>query len=197
MLRDPEIRSALWQHLRAEYGADGETEIVDELSICRAGARADLAVINGHLAGFEIKSDVDRLDRLPSQVRFYGRVFDRMTLVAGTRHLSAAARHVPDWWELWSAGRVPGGVELRRVRPGAANPAPSRFSRAQLLWRDDMLELLAEQGGQNVTRWPRRKLIPALLEALEPDMLDAEVRSRLRRRARLRRCDPAAGARPA
>jgi hypothetical protein len=196
MLRDSDIRAVLRDHLRVVYAGDGDTEIVDELSVCRAGARADLAVINGHLAGFEIKSDVDRLDRLPSQALYYGKVFDEMTLVCAPRHLDAARRGLPDWWELWVVEPRTNGARLQCVRRGAPNPEPSRFARAQLLWREDMVELLIGRGRHEVVRWPRRRLIPALLDALEPGELDAEIRRRLRRRAQLVRATGSAAASP-
>ena len=57
------------------------TLIIDELPICRHAARADLAVINGHFSGYEIKSDRDTLKRLGSQVDAYCRVFDYVAVV--------------------------------------------------------------------------------------------------------------------
>jgi hypothetical protein len=123
MLRDPDIRTALREHLSAVYAGDRDTEIVDEFSVCRAGARADLAVINGHLAGFEIKSHVDRLDRLPSQAGYYGKVFDEMTLVCAPRHVETARRGLPTWWELWVAEPASTGARLRCVRPGGQTPS--------------------------------------------------------------------------
>src|SRR5687767_12578014 len=95
LTRDPDIRRLLHRRLDAQYGADPATEVVDELTICGAHARADVVVVNGHLAAFEIKSDADRLHRLPAQVKHYGRVFDRATVVVAERHASAATRHVP------------------------------------------------------------------------------------------------------
>lgn len=196
MLRDPDIRTVLRKHLRGVYAAVGDTEIVDELSVCRAGARADLAVINGHLAGFEIKSHVDRLDRLPSQAHYYGKVFDQMTLVCAPRHLDNARRGLPDWWELWVAEPARTGARLQCVRPGAPNPEASRFARAQLLWREEMIDLLIGEGRHEVVGWPRRRLIPALLDELEVDVLDIEIRRRLRRRAQLARATRPGAASP-
>ena len=45
-------------------------------------ARVDIAVINGHIRGVEIKAEADSLERLPRQVEAYGRVVDRATLIA-------------------------------------------------------------------------------------------------------------------
>ncbi|MFP5378430.1 MAG: sce7726 family protein [Vicinamibacteria bacterium] len=184
MIRDLEIRAALHRRLDEFHAADPHTAVVDEFSICRASARVDVAVINGHLAGFEIKSEADRLDRLKYQARFYDRVFDRMTLVCSPRHLEAARKLIPDWWAVWVAASEADTVTLEPVTEGAHNPGGSRFARAQLLWREDMVELLLAAGaGRSVVRLPRRDLIPALLAAVCERELDEEIRRRLRRRA--------------
>jgi hypothetical protein len=68
--RDRDIRPALVSRLQAVHAEDPRTHIIDELPICQMRARADLAVVNGEITGFEIKSDVDRLTRLATQVGF-------------------------------------------------------------------------------------------------------------------------------
>jgi hypothetical protein len=184
LTRDPDIRRALHQQLAKAYAEDIETEIVDEMAVCQAGARADVAVINGHLGGFEIKSDVDSLARLPRQTRYFGRVFDRMTLVCAHRHTEAASALLPDWWAIWVVDADPEVVRLRSLRCGSTNPDPSRWARATLLRRDEMVELLLSQGAPAaLARAPRRELVPALLEIVEPRVLDAELRRYLRARA--------------
>src|SRR5262245_23419683 len=95
---DSVIRRVLLRQLCEQYGSDPDTLIVQELGLRHGAARIDIAVVNGHLDGFELKSDCDRLDRLPSQREIYNSVFDHITLVAGTRHLETASNIVPDWW---------------------------------------------------------------------------------------------------
>src|SRR4029077_13805561 len=76
----------------------------------------DVAVVNGALDGFELKSDRDRLDRLARQSEIYGAVFDRMTLVVGPRHERQAARMIPDWWGLERTEPLTGGGVLSKPR---------------------------------------------------------------------------------
>lgn len=64
----------------------------------RPSARIDLAVVNGEMAGFEIKSDVDTLGRLDFQVPAFSRFFDRVSIVTTTRHLKEARLRIPIWW---------------------------------------------------------------------------------------------------
>ncbi len=78
-MRDQDIRDSLRQELVAAYGSDSSTLIVEELGICCGMARVDVAVVNGELKGFEIKSEKDTLGRLPAQSGMYGKVFDTMS----------------------------------------------------------------------------------------------------------------------
>ena len=67
MTRDVDIRKALLANLEVKYGDSSHDLIVEEFG-CKT-ARADVAVINGFLHAYEIKSDSDSLDRLPSANR--------------------------------------------------------------------------------------------------------------------------------
>lgn len=59
LLRDGCIRAPLINWLRALHPEDGSTELLQEFKMPRPSARIDLALVNGELAGFEIKSDAD------------------------------------------------------------------------------------------------------------------------------------------
>ena len=99
-MRDRDVRAAVRQDLDARHGGDTETRIVEEMGIWSGTVRIDIAVINGELWGYELKSERDTLERLPAQAKLYSRVFDRVTLVVGTRHVGAAEDAVPPWWGL-------------------------------------------------------------------------------------------------
>ena len=47
------------------------------------GAVFDIAVINCSIHGYEIKSDLDTLMRLPQQLEFYAMTLQKLTLVVG------------------------------------------------------------------------------------------------------------------
>lgn len=183
--RDPQIRAALRARLAVDHAGDVWTHIVDELPICQMRARADVAVINGELAGFEIKSDVDRLSRLATQVEFYGRVFDRAAVVTGPKHLSLLRRKLPSWWGLWVAEPVVEGVDLHQDRPSERNDSPSRRARLALLSCDEMAAVLRLHGaGVEVCRGRRAALEGELLSRLTVAQLADAVRDALRQRPR-------------
>src|SRR4051812_5310417 len=76
------------------------TVIVDEVFLCGGESRADIAVFQDSLTGFEIKSAKDSLVRFASQAGCYNRCFEFATLVADPEHIASALPFVQDWWGL-------------------------------------------------------------------------------------------------
>ena len=91
-MRELDIRRALRKHLGFVFEEDPTALILEELGICRGTVRVDMAVVTGMLKGFEIKSDQDTLKRLPAQASAYNKVFDTLTIVAGTRDRAMRVR---------------------------------------------------------------------------------------------------------
>lgn len=160
VMRDRELRRLLLAHLADRHIGDLSTRIVEELAVQRGQRRVDVAVINGILAGFEIKSDADDLSRLGQQAIAYGAVFDELTLVCGQRHLEPATRLLPPWWGLVTVGgHVAGG--LTTLRPPAINPARTGYAIAELLWRDELIAMLTAALARDVSKLRRRELLEA------------------------------------
>ena len=183
-VRDPEIRSALSRLFRREGVLRGRTVVVQELGLRRSDAIVDVAVVNGSLHGYEIKSDADTLRRLARQVKVYGQILDRATLVVGRQHLVAARRMVPRWWGLIVVDAGHRGAALLSVRGNRENPARDARSLAELLWLDEARELLAARGALRGFRdKPRPAVWDRLCEVYSLDEVAAEVRARLKARA--------------
>lgn len=181
-MRDYDVRVALRQMLAEEHAGDDDTRIVEEMGIWSGSVRIDLAVINGRLTGYELKSDSDTLERLPAQAELYSRVFDEVCLVVGKRHVQHARKIVPKWWGVIVADGPRGNVALRRSRKGRTNPSPDPLLVARLLWRVEALEALAERG---LAKGMRSKSAPELhqkLAALPFSELSDLVRTALKRR---------------
>lgn len=196
-MRDRDIRYILRKQLSRSCGDDPSTLIVDELGICSGNARVDLAVVNGELKGFEIKSERDTLARLPSQVHLYGKVFDTMTIVLGPRHLRDVESFTPHWWGIVVASRDQDGLmDLEKIRDETENTSQDALSLAQLLWRDEALALLCGAGlARGLRGRPRRYLWEALTANFSLFEMRTIVREQLKTRknwrvARLRKpCD--------
>lgn len=182
-MRDADVRKAVLGSLRFAHAGDSDTRIVEEMNIWSGSVRIDVAVINGELSGWEIKSDRDDLSRLPMQADIYSRVFDKVALVSGGRHVKKAMPMVPDWWTIVSAVECSGNVLLEVKREGATNPNQDPLLVAELLWKSEALTILDYHDSARGWRSKRVKLIyERLCECLPVDVLKDEVRSALKAR---------------
>lgn len=180
-MTDHDIRAVLKRELRAQYQGDVDTMIIEELGLRHGKTRVDVAVVNGYLHGFELKSDSDTLRRLESQARIYSDVLDRATLVVAPHHLDRAVQLVPCWWGISVADSDTGHIRLVQVRVASENPAPNALDVAKLLWRDEAVTILRELGGaKGVLSRPRRMIYARLAEIMPLDVLRARVRCQLR-----------------
>lgn len=82
-MRDIDVRIAVRERLREEHLGDADTRIVEEMGVWHGSVRVDIAVINGEIAAYELKSARDTLQRLPGQACLYNEVFDRVSLSFG------------------------------------------------------------------------------------------------------------------
>lgn len=192
-MRDEDIRRVLRQHLEGIFKDDRTTMIIEELGLCRGSVRVDIAVVNGVLKGYEIKSDQDTLLRLSSQAATYNRIFDTMTIVVAERHLRAAGKLIPSWWAIQVAGVVNPStrLEIQYFRGESTNPNVDPGSLVQLLWRDEVLELLGQiEPGRALKSKPRRVLWETLATAVPLPELKAMVCACLRSRSGWRPAEP-------
>ena len=182
-MRDRDIRAALWKLLRDKHTDDQDTLVLDELGICQGETRADVAVVNGSLAAFEIKSDQDTLARLPRQIEAYQRVFDVVTVIVGGRYVERIISAVPNSWGIIQAVPVDESAELKMIREPEVNEAVDPYSLAQLLWRDEALALLEDHNmADGLRSKPRRILWRAIIDRLSPVELSEAVRAQLKAR---------------
>lgn len=114
-------------------------------------ARVDVALVNGSLHGFEIKSDSDSVARLGGQAEQYSRVFDYMTLICGQKLFSVARKIVPNWWGLRLARVENGMVMLEEIRCAKKNASQDRAALARMLWKDEALRCLRRNGFKRLT----------------------------------------------
>ena len=163
-LDDKLIRAALRKRLQSKYSRAKNVRIVDEIGLHFGAARLDLAVINGTIQGYEIKSDRDNLKRLENQVARYAGPLDRLTIVAGWRHVLPIIRSAPNWWGIVLAERGgPNTVRLATLREATDNPAPDSRSLTWLLWKSELLDALKEFEEPSMSSAPKRELQGRLL----------------------------------
>jgi hypothetical protein len=162
------IRTALrTRHLKRHHGRH-DVLIIDELGLAHAQSRIDLAVFNGHLHGYEIKSAADTLDRLPRQLAIYRCALQKLTLVVASRHLEAAEAIVPDWCGLTEIIDGPrGGMTFTSRRRAHVNPDLDPFMLAHLLWHPEAQDLLRARGASKAeVNVPRKRLYRMLADEI-------------------------------
>ncbi len=157
----------------AGYRKQGRSaEIIEELGIQHGMARIDIALVNGVMHGYEIKSDCDTLERLPEQVQEFNTVFDKLTIIVGKRHLYHAVHVVPDWWGITvakfdNANRL----VLQVIREPEKNSWQVGVSIARLLWKNEALQILERRNRAAGLRSKPREVIYARLA----DVLDIKT----------------------
>jgi hypothetical protein len=58
VVRDRDVREALHRKVLKEHHGDADTLVLDELGLRHGTCRVDIAVVNGYLHGYEIKSAI-------------------------------------------------------------------------------------------------------------------------------------------
>lgn len=182
MLKDSDIRTTLHTtEIQRLLQEDPYSRIIDELGIFEGAFRMDVAVVNGSLHGYEIKSSVDNLVRLPGQQASYNKVFDRVTLVADACHIEKAMSMVPPFWGLIVAEKMDGKAVLNEIWPARQNFGVDAFSLCQLLWREEALSILKKKKIANgMWNKPRKAMWQRLAKEIALDELRACVRDTLR-----------------
>lgn len=186
--RDIDIRASLHHMLNKEHENEPDTLILDELALCQGDARIDVAVVNGAINGYEIKSESDTLARLPMQTEFYNKVFDKITILSASKYLEGIKDIVPEWWGIVQAEKEDDGVVHFFVhREPQQNQNIDAYAVAQLLWREEAISILKERGLQKgFLSKPRTVLWNALADKLPINDLQDEVRKKLKARSNWR-----------
>lgn len=183
-MNDPAIRKAVHSRIVKHHHNSPNSLVVDELGILHGKARIDIAVINGVIHGYEIKSEEDNLKRLISQVKSYNSVFDKLTLVVAEKHSKEALSIIPEWWGVTVATKgIRGGIHFDHHKRAGTNQNIDPLSVAKLLWKSEAIELLISIGckGKDLSG-NRAELYCRLIDRLSLNELQTIVRNTLKER---------------
>ena len=182
-MRDSDIRHQLDALLREQHANDPNTLIRHEMGLCGGERRIDVALLNGEISGYEIKSDEDTLFRLLGQAEVYKRVLDKLTLVTTSRHQEKAMGLLPSWWGVMVAHQEKGQVILDLIREPGINTELDSFALVQLLWRGEALEELKSRGlAKGLSKKARYYVWFTLAQALDIEELRTLVREKVKAR---------------
>lgn len=182
-MKDIDIRKALFEGALKQHQNEPDTRIVEELGLNHGQARIDVAVVNGVIHGFEIKSQKDTLDRLPLQLPVYSSSLDYVTLVVHESHVKKACDIIPRWWGVQVVKGSAENVTFHKRRSSKPNPAINLLYLLRLLWRSEAYQILVEAGITRGYKSKSKELIyDKILKTLAPDDVGAKVRSALKQR---------------
>ncbi|WP_046179243.1 sce7726 family protein [Domibacillus tundrae] len=181
LLNDLKVRALLTNELISIYGDCEDTRIINELGLDFGAARVDIAVVNGIMHGYEIKSDLDTLKRLPRQMEYYNRAFERMTIVVSRKYLLEVKTLVPEWWgiKIISADQS----RLVNVRKGRRVSFQDPEIIIKLLWKKELEGLIDHLGLPKSLKKMRKKQLLSFLQAeADFEVIKAYVYSTLKSR---------------
>ena len=180
---DSEIRQALREWLSKRLGDSSSCLLLEELGICQGTARIDVAVVDSHFEGFEIKSDRDSLRRLRHQIELYSKVLDRATIVVGRRHLETAKESVPEWWGILQYENDRKPLRIKVIRRPKRNKSVDSRALVEMLWYNEAIEFLQEiSAARGVRGKPRRIVWDRVCEYFDTQEIAEKVRVQLRAR---------------
>jgi hypothetical protein len=182
-MNDPEIRQLFHNNFLSKNYEESDTLIIDELGLEHGKCRADIAVINGYLNGFEIKSNEDTLSRLTQQIKSYDAVFDHSFLITEGKHVDAISTMVPKWWGIILVTNSDNCFQFKILRNSSRNTSVNDYAVAQLLWRNEAQCILYNLGVRGKRLREKRSILySCLVEEMESDELRRLVRWFLKNR---------------
>lgn len=142
VMGDSEIRDAFKLYSKKV----SDITLIDELDLNRGKARVDLIHFGSFVTGYEIKSDKDTLERLVNQAQNYNRALEKIYLITGGKHKDKVSTAIPSWWGIILASPNSEGIKFRILQDSQVNPYFDPGSLLDLLWRDELLQMLEFYG---------------------------------------------------
>lgn len=176
-MKDPHIRSLLRGTELSKYIGDSSSKVVEELQLPVAKARIDIAVINGHMHGYEIKSASDTLLRLPTQIEAYSKVFDFLSIVTENKYYKKVLDTIPDWVGLHICHE---DGSIATVKEALFNDKKDGFYLAKLLWRTELFDILNDHSISFKKKDRNWILCELLAQSLEIETIALAVREKLK-----------------
>ena len=175
---ESDIRLAIRRKLSWHHRLRSDTVVIDELGLAHARSRIDIAVINGYIHGYEIKSAKDDLGRLTRQLEVYRKTLQKLTIVAASKHRPKLWSELPSWCGVVEVEQGPRrGIKLNLIRSARLNPEVDSVMLAHLLWRREVLDVLGRFGfAPKDLRRPRKQLYEMLCERLTAREITYEIR---------------------
>ncbi|WP_229008089.1 sce7726 family protein [Methylophilus sp. Leaf408] len=158
MLDELEIKTAVIDRLYLTNALENAV-LINEMVIANWSRRTDLTVVNGKLHAFEIKSDLDNLDRLEGQITTYLTRFDKVTVVTTPRFLSVMKEKLPENVELWEISELNSEITIRTIRRGKTKAITNKRMLCEFLHKPELVSFLKQNDIASSTSFSRNYLI--------------------------------------
>lgn len=155
-LYDKQIREVLIHRLANQVVKPNA--IIEELHVHNGNAIADVVALYSEAHCFEIKSDVDNINRILKQGIYYDLSFRKITLVTTNKHLKKALDITPKHWGIMIASAINNEVSLKYIRAAKHNKNFNKEIALKALWKDEMISLGYEKS-KNIRRDELVKII--------------------------------------
>jgi hypothetical protein len=101
-LLELKIKALLLNYLVNKGDLNSSMSVINEFTIDKLSRRADLVALDDKkMVAYEIKSEADTLKRLDGQVTKYLEYFDKVVIVAATKHINSVIAMVPSNVAVW------------------------------------------------------------------------------------------------
>jgi hypothetical protein len=180
-MQDSDIRKILHSYLKKKNEPIKDTIIIDEFDLCSGLSRIDVAVINGVIHGYEIKSEEDTLKRLPLQMNYYNKSLEKISVATNRVHLKEIKRSIPKWWGLILIDED-NKRKLNEIRKAKKNPSVEKKSLLQLLWKEELFSIMQKYNVKVNRSSNKNTLQENIADVLEMEIIAQEVRTTLKSR---------------
>jgi hypothetical protein len=167
---DVEIRSALHKMKLRRDHRNSETLVIDELGLAHGKGRVDIAVLNGWLHGYEIKSSRDTTRRLETQIELYAKCLEKVTVVSAESHIDDVMKMCPEYFGVVEVRKGErGGLNFKIIRKEQLNPDVDPYFVAHLLWKEEALKIASDLNIHKASRRLSRQELYRLLSTALPE----------------------------
>lgn len=182
MKKDSHLREKLIQFFSAKSGI-----FLHEFNICDGVCRADVVWIDDFMYGFEIKSDVDSLARLPAQIESYNKIFSYCFIVTTAKYVEKVKPLVGDHWGIILIRGNLDKLELELIRGAEQNPHQSKKELLRLLWRPELRKLFKWLKIKGFSKLNKNGMLKVLMEQMDLLEMEQQVGRLIKERTQLLR----------
>jgi len=141
LLREQDVKIALIDWLYKK-GMLSDATIINEMVVANWSRRADLAIANGSLQAFEIKSDFDSLKRLDGQLKIFNSSFEKVTIVCAPKFTCEVSKRVSSDVGVVEFQSIDSGVRFKVIQKGRICSRLNKFVYLGFLLKSEIKDLL-------------------------------------------------------